>query len=403
MTKRHVIFVGLALFLATTVFVLSAAGSAQNVDNAATTRPDPTREQLGRLLFWDPILSGNKDTACATCHHPDFAYADGRDLSRGTGAIGLGPARTDVSKGQVPVVKRNSPTILNVAFNGVDDNRGRRRGFGGSAQSVDPARAPMFWDSRVRSLETQALEPIKALEEMRGHVYPEAAAVDTVVARIRKVPEYVALFEDAFGSGTAVDGPRIGDAIAAFERSLVAMNSPFDRFRAGEFDALTAQQRRGLETFNEVGCDRCHDGVMFSDFDHHAEGVREHPLLTQPDTGAGRFRFRTPSLRNVALTAPYMHNGMLPTLRDVLRFYNDGRSENPNVSNARDRDRDGDRNRGRDDGIARVSGQFRRIDNMNEGEMEDIVAFLNALTDANFDRTIPARVPSGLPPGGLLR
>ena len=369
----------------------------------AITRADPAREQLGRLLFWDPILSGNKDTACATCHHPDFAYADGRDLSRGTGAIGLGPARTDVSKGQVPVVKRNSPTILNVAFNGVDDNRGRRRGFGRSAQSVDPARAPMFWDSRVRSLETQALEPIKALEEMRGHAYPEAAAVDTVVARIRKVPEYVALFEDAFGSGTAVDGPRIGDAIAAFERSLVAMNSPFDRFRAGEFDALTAQQRRGLETFNEVGCDRCHDGVMFSDFDHHAEGVREHPLLTQPDAGAGRFRFRTPSLRNVALTAPYMHNGMLPTLRDVLRFYNDGRSENPNVSNARDRDRDGDRNRGRDDGIARVSGQFRRIDNMSEGEMEDIVAFLNALTDANFDRTIPARVPSGLPPGGLLR
>jgi cytochrome c peroxidase len=142
---------------------------------------------------------------------------------------------------------------------------------------------------------------------------------------------------------------------------------------------------------------------MFSDFDHHAEGVREHPLLAQPDAGAGRFRFRTPSLRNVALTAPYMHNGTLATLRDVLRFYNEGRSENPNVSNARDRGRDGDRNRGRDAGVARVSGQFQRIDNMSEGEMEDIVAFLNALTDANFDRTIPARVPSGLPPGGLLR
>ena len=403
MTKRRIIFVGLALFLATTVFVLSAAGSAQNPETPAITRADPATEHLGRLLFWDPILSGNRDTACATCHHPDFAYADGRDLSRGTGAVGLGPARADVSKGQVPVVKRNSPTILNVAFNGVDDNRVRRRRFNGSAASVDPARAPMFWDSRVRSLETQALEPIKALEEMRGHAYPEAAAVDTVVARLRKVPEYVSLFEDAFGSGAAVDGPRIGDAIAAFERSLVAMNSPFDRFRAGDVDALNAQQRRGLDTFDEVGCDRCHDGVMFSDFDHHAEGVREHPLLAQPDAGAGRFRFRTPSLRNVALTAPYMHNGTLATLRDVLRFYNDGRSENPNVSNARDRDRDGDRNRGRDAGIARVSGQFQRIDNMSEGEMEDIVAFLNALTDADFDRTIPARVPSGLPPGGLLR
>jgi cytochrome c peroxidase len=139
---------------------------------------------------------------------------------------------------------------------------------------------------------------------------------------------------------------------------------------------------------------------MFSDFDHHAEGVREHPLLAQPDPGAGRFRFRTPSLRNVALTAPYMHNGTLATLQDVLRFYNNGRSENPNVSNDQDRDRDG--NRGRvNNGLARVSGQFRRIDNMSESEMADIVAFLNALTDTNFDRTIPARVPSGLKPGGM--
>ena len=198
-----------------------------------------------------------------------------------------------------------------------------------------------------------------------------------------------------------MDGPRIGEAIAAFERSLVAMNSPVDRFRAGDFDALTAQQRRGLETFDEVGCDRCHDGPMFSDFDHHAEGVAEHPLLAQPDAGAGRFRFRTPTLRNVALTAPYMHNGMLATLQDVLRFYNNGRSENPNVSNEGDRD---GRDRGRNgNGVARVSGQFRRVDNMSDGEMADIIAFLNALTDKNFDRTIPARVPSGLPPGGLIR
>ena len=398
MMKRRIIFVGLGLFVGTTAFVLASVG-AQNVDSTVSPA-HPAKEELGRLLFWDPILSGSKDTACATCHHPDFAYADGRDLSRGTGAVGLGPRRSDISKGQIPVVKRNSPTILNVAFNGLDDNRRRRRGFDGSLQSVDQARAPMFWDSRLRSLETQALEPIKALEEMRGHAYPEAAAVDTVVARIRNVPEYVALFQNAFGPGTSVDGPQLGEAIAAFERSLVAMNSPFDRFRAGDFDALTAQQRRGLETFEEVGCDRCHDGVMFSDFDHHAEGVREHPLLAQPDAGAGRFRFRTPSLRNVALTAPYMHNGTLPTLRDVLRFYDNGRSENPNVSNERDRRRDDNNN---DNNIARVSGQFRRVDSMSDGEMEDIIAFLNALTDTNFDRTVPARVPSGLPPGGLIR
>ena len=408
MTKRRIIFVGLALFIGTTAFALAAAARVQQIEPTVTPSVNTAAVHLGRLLFWDPILSGSKDTACATCHHPDFAYADGRDLSRGTGSVGMGPKRVDLSKGRIPVVKRNSPTILNVAFNGVDDDdddddgrRGRRR-FDGLPQTFNSARAPMFWDSRVRSLETQALEPIKALEEMRGHAYSEAEAVNTVVARIRSIPEYTALFQQAFGPDTTADGPRIGDAIAAFERSLVAMNSPFDRFRAGDFDALTAQQRRGMETFDEVGCDRCHDGPMFSDFDHHAEGVAEHPLLAQPDAGAGRFRFRTPSLRNVALTAPYMHNGILVTLQDVLRFYDNGRSENPNVSNERDGDRGRDRGRN-GDGIARVSGQFRRVDDMSGSEMADVIAFLNALTDTNFDRTIPARVPSGLPPGGHIR
>jgi cytochrome c peroxidase len=401
MMMRRIVLVGLALFVAATTLALATATRAQQIQTAVAPRPDPAAVRLGRLLFWDPILSGDRDTACATCHHPDFAYADGRDLSRGTGSVGLGPKRVDMSKGTIPVVKRNSPTILNVAFNGVDDDddgrRGRRR-FEGRPQTVDQARAPMFWDSRVRSLETQALEPIKALEEMRGHAYPDAEAVDTVVARIRTIPEYAALFQEAFGPGAPVDGPRVGDAIAAFERSLVAMNSPFDRFRAGDVDALTAQQRRGLETFDDVGCDRCHDGPMFSDFDHHAEGVPEHPLLAQPDVGAGRFRFRTPSLRNVALTAPYMHNGMLATLQDVLRFYDNGRSENSNVSN----EGDGDRRRN-DNAGARVSGQFRRVDDMSEGERADIIAFLHALTDTDFDRTIPPRVPSGLPPGGRIR
>ena len=403
MMMIRIISVGLALFVAAITFALAA--SAQQIEKTVAPSIHPPAARLGRLLFWDPILSGNKDTACATCHHPDFSYADGRDLSKGTGSVGLGPKRVDISKGQIPVVKRNSPTILNVAFNGVDDDddddgddrRGRRR-FGATPQLVNQARAPMFWDSRVRSLETQALEPIKALEELRGQAYPEAEAVETVVARLRKIPEYVALFHEAFGPNTTVDGPRVGAAIAAFERWLVAMDSPFDRFRAGDFDALTAQQRRGLATFDEVGCDRCHEGPMFSDFDHHAEGIAEHPLLSQPDIGAGRFRFRTPSLRNVALTAPYMHNGMLATLQDVLRFYDTGRSQNPNVSNERGR------NRGRNgDTRARLSGEFRRVDNMSESEMADIIAFLNALTDTNFDRTIPSRVPSGLPPGGLIR
>ena len=382
-----------ALLLVAVAAVLAGRMAAQ-APVAGVSGAADRKAELGRLLFWDPILSGHQDIACATCHHPAFAYADGRDLSLGTGSVGLGPTRVDFSNGRIPVVKRNSPTILNTAFNGLDDNQRRRRTFDGTVASVDQARAPMLWDRRVRSLEAQALEPLKAFEEMRGTAYPEEAAVDTVVARLRAIPEYVALFEEAFGAGIPIDADTLGQAIAAFERTLVAMDSPFDRFRAGDRSALTEQQQRGLDTFDEVGCDRCHEGPMFSDFDLETEGVAEHPLLAEPDAGDGRFRFRTPSLRNVALTAPYMHNGTLATLEEVLRFYDEGRSRNPNVSDAG--------NRGRDEGVPRLSRSFRRVDNMSEREMRDIIVFLESLTDTNFDRTVPTHVPSGLPPGGPI-
>ncbi len=252
----------------------------------------------------------------------------------------------------------------------------------------------MFWDNRTRSLEAQALEPIKAFEEMRGLAYAEDVAVDSAVARLRAIPEYVALFQEAFGPGTAIGADQLAGAIATFQRSLVAMNSPFDRFRAGDSTAMTEPQQRGLQQFNDAGCARCHRGLMFSDYNLRVEGVKENPQLSEPDEGAGRFRFRTPSLRNVALTAPYMHNGMLATLADVLLFYDNGRSENPNVANGRRRE--GDEN------VARLSRNFRRVDDMSVSEMHEIAAFLGALTDENFDRTIPDRVPSGLPPGGLI-
>ncbi len=136
---------------------------------------------------------------------------------------------------------------------------------------------------------------------------------------------------------------------------------------------------------------------MFSDFNLHAEGVMENPLLAEPDTSRGRYRFRTPTLRNVALTAPYMHNGMLESLSDVLQFYDNGRSENPNVSTG------GQRRGGRGDpGPPTLDRSFRRVSEMSDRQMADIVAFLDALTDEDFDRTVPARVPSGLAPGGRI-
>jgi cytochrome c peroxidase len=253
----------------------------------------------------------------------------------------------------------------------------------------------MLWDSRIQSLEAQALEPLKAREEMRGDAFTEATAVEAVVARLQENPEYVALFRSAFGSATTIDAQQLGQAIAAFERSLVAMNSPVDRFRAGDGDALTPQQQRGMAAFDTAGCDRCHRGTMFSDFALHAEGVPENPKLAGADAGAQRFRFRTPTLRNVALTAPYMHNGMLRTLDDVLRFYDNRRSENPSVSPDPGGRRGGD-------GVPRLARDFRRVRDMTDDEMRDIVAFLESLSDTGFDRTIPARVPSGLTPGGSI-
>jgi cytochrome c peroxidase len=372
--------------------------------------------ELGQVLFWDPILSGNKDVACATCHHPDFAYADSRDLSIGTLGVGLGPDRMQTT---VPPVRRNANTIVNTAFNGLND--GRRRGRGqdntndNSAvtfQTVNQAQAPMFWDSRIRSLELQALEPIKAYDEMRGDVFTDTTALDSVVARIKGISEYIHLFKKVYGEETTINASLIGASIARFERSLVAVNSPFDRYVAGNKEALTEQQLRGREKFRDVGCTNCHQGTMFSDYQLHALGVPENTKLDTTDNGAGRFRFRTPTLRNVALTAPYMHNGMFKTLEDVLQFYNNGRSENPNViAGAGGRGRRGNGQGGQgftqggnnnNNNQAILDNQFRRVDDMSASDMSDIVAFLNALTDEDFNHTIPTVVPSGLTPGGAI-
>ena len=137
-----------------------------HVESPADNPTTPEKVALGRLLFWDPILSGSLDIACATCHHPDFGYTDGRDLPIGTGGRGVGPKRI-FPGGTAPLIKRNSQTILNVAFNGID-----RDGHD------DPAAAPMFWDARAHGLEAQALVPIESFEEMRGLRWDHGVAYD---------------------------------------------------------------------------------------------------------------------------------------------------------------------------------------------------------------------------------
>lgn len=357
-----------------------------HVDAPADNPTTPEKVALGRLLFWDPILSGSEDIACATCHHPDFGYTDGRDLPIGTGGHGLGPKRI-FAGGDAPLIKRNSQTILNVAFNGIDMNG-----------HVEAANAPMFWDGRARGLEAQALVPIENLEEMRGPRVPEGRGVAEAVRRVSRVKEYRSLFAKAFGSREAVTAENMARAIAAFERTLVTTDTPFDRYMRGDHTALTEVQRQGMASFESHGCIECHNGPMLSDYKFHVLGVSDNPKLGVWDPGVDhRFAFRTPTLRNLKYTGPYMHSGLLGSVLEVIGFYRIAGTGNgfvhfdaPRIFNGRlllaspvARDQV--------DPLVRQLIVIQRID--------DVADFLDSL-NGTFDRTIPARVPSGLTPAG---
>lgn len=334
----------------------------------------PAKIALGRALFWDPVLSGGKDVSCASCHHPATGYADALDLSIGTNGIGLGTARHFQAPNDIPFVKRNSSTILNTAFNGLSDNG-----------TVDPTTAAMFWDVRAQSLEAQSLLPIATLEEMRGHQCTETTALDSVVARLRHIPAYNTLFGAAFAEATPITATNIGKAIACFERTLLATDAPFDQYMRGNKAALSTLEVQGLNAFVTSGCAKCHSGPMLSDYKTHVLGVADNAKNAASDSGVnGTYAFRTPSLRNVALTAPYMHSGTIPNLQGVLNFYDPGRgappSANPHVPTS-------------------------QRDPLFPGRVTDpqaIIAFLGTLTAASYDRTVPAAVPSGLPVGGNI-
>ncbi|WP_298427286.1 cytochrome c peroxidase [uncultured Kordia sp.] len=360
-----VIFQALLLFVACSpdpiyVSIDNRIGALpETVIDPADNPRTPEKVALGRMLFWDPVLSGNNDVACVTCHHPNNDYAERLDLSIGVGGHGLSFNRS----GDI-LVKRNAPTILNTAFNGIDEG-----------YLYDPANTVMFWDNRSKSLEEQSLEPIKSMEEMRGNVYTADVAIAVVSSRLNAIPEYVTMFNNVFGEGTVIDGDKIGKAIAAFERTLIANNSRFDQYVEGDETALNAQELRGMNAFVSANCVACHNGPMFSDYELHDLGVPNNSKLEQIDEGVNG-KFRTASLRNLPKTGPYMHNGVFKTLTDVVNFY---------------------------DNFERNDADAQQIDfDNNPDTVAAIVAFLKALSDSEFDKTIPESVPSGLPVGGNI-
>jgi cytochrome c peroxidase len=316
----------------------------------------PQKIALGQKLFFDPRLSVDGTVACASCHNPDRAFTDGRPTSVGVhGRVG----------------QRNAPTVLNVVYN--------------KAQ---------FWDGRAKTLEDQGGFPITNPSEMGQ------PSLDAAVEKIAAIPDYQQEFQTAFGQPP--NSLNLVRAIAAYERSLISFDSPFDRFIAGDPNAVDASAQRGWELFHsKAHCSRCHasvnrDVTYFTDFDFHNIGIgilrhnvvplaqQAEQLIAKNDLPAvdqaaiqsglsvlGRFlvtrkdgdiaSFKTPGLRNALITAPYFHDGSQETLWDVMDHYNKG---------------DGLTDPWLDEDIEPLA--------LTENEIDDLVAFMVSLTSAEY-------------------
>jgi cytochrome c peroxidase len=277
------------------------------------------RVQLGRQLFFDPILSADRTVSCASCHDPAHGFAGREPL-----AVGVGGKRGP----------RNAPSLFNRAYG-----------------------TTHFWDGRETTLEAQALRPIDNPLEL-------GAGVKEVVNRLQEDEGYRRRFQEAFSDGVNADN--LAKALAGFQRILLLGNSKVDRFRAGEVAGLSESERQGLWLFESRGrCWRCHSGPNFTDERFHNTGVSWGKddlgrfAVTKKDKDRGRFK--TPTLRGVAATAPYMHDGSLATLEEVVEFYSRGGNKNPNL----------------DPEMAPL--------NLSKEDVKNLVALLKALSGMSFE------------------
>lgn len=250
------------------------------------------KAELGKLLYFDKRLSADGSIACANCHHPKFAFGDGLPNS-----IGI--------KGQRG--GRSAPTVINRAYS-----------------------LAQFWDGRAGTLEEQAKGPMANSIEM-GNTH------EALVSRLKEIPGYRSMFKQVFGTED-FDIDHVAKAIATFERTVLSGNSPYDKYKAGNRKALTAEQIQGMDVyFNKAKCDQCHEGINFTSNAYHNLGVG----MDKADPDLGRFMvtkdprdwgaFKTPTLRDIASTGPYMHDGSLKTLEEVVEFYNKGGTPNKNL------------------------------------------------------------------------
>jgi cytochrome c peroxidase len=305
----------------------------------------PQRIDLGRYLFFDPVLSVDGSLSCASCHQPARGFGDGLPTSTGIDGKPL---------------SRAAPTLWNVAF--------LKR---------------FFWDSRADSLEAQMVGPLYDAREMGNS---PARLLDTLNA----VPAYRDLFAQAYGRDSAkpIVLAEIYEALAAFQTSLISLNSRYDQYVHGYHEALSPPEIEGLNIFRSfvARCSECHMPPLFTTGEIAVIGAPEPPGWPL-DIGAERTYntprlkggFKVPTLRNIALTAPYMHSGRFTTLRDAVAFYNGGRGHAV------------------PDGVDLELHWHISSPDLREDELDRLVDFLQTLTDDSFTPRVPQAVPSGKP------
>jgi cytochrome c peroxidase len=307
-----------------TVPVIGPLPISRSIDSMNAN--DAAKIALGKQLYFDGRLSKSEAIACAFCHNPGTGWADPRQTSIGIGG-GLGG--------------RQAPTVLNTGFSPL-----------------------LFWDGRARSLEEQALEPIQNPIEM-GETH------QNVVRKLKKIKGYQLQFRAIFGTDPSLQG--IAEAIAAFERTVISTNSAFDRYMRGDTKAMDAGAVRGMTLFKgKARCILCHNGPNFTDNQFHNLGVpqvgpmkedlgRYYVTQVEKDRGA----FKTPTLRSISETAPYMHDGAFKTLGEVIDFFNNGGGPNRNLS------------------------PLIKAVQLTAEQKKDLIAFLKALTGESIKFELP--------------
>lgn len=302
----------------------------------------PQQIDLGRYLFFDPLLSGDQSLSCASCHHPDKGFADGKSHS-----IGANGNKS----------KRSAPSLWNTSF-----------------------LSKFFWDARANSFEQQVIGPLTAANEMNN-------TPTRLLSSLNQNANYKRMFKSAFKGSQSIELSQVLTALAAFQSSLISLNSRYDEYAHGNHDALNEEEIAGMNVFRSfvARCSECHTPPLFTNNQIAVIGVpeatdQEFDIGAERTFGLKKLKggFKVPSLRNIAETGPYMHAGNFKTLREATEFYNKGRGHAVPK------------------GLELTIHWHINEPDLSEQELDQIVSFMKTLSDDKFKPEIPSHLPSGL-------